>query len=439
MTGLVLLVLACLGLGGGLLDRSTWPAARAPRIAVAFLLGGLGVVVLLVAASYAGAPMRSAAMLVLALGAALGLRWLWRLRHRAREAAPPWTPIERAGVLVWLLLVAAMARNVAAVPMASVDGRTLWWLHARLIHSASAYPAPEHRDPGFPLPHPQYPPLVPVLAAAAASLGAASEPLMRAVPFLFYLALAGLLLGEPPRRDPRMGRGLTLAVLLLPTLVLSEEGGADAGVADTTLATYVAASALALEAGAAPLAGLLAAGAALTKNEGIVLGLLLGASAWIHCGESRRRLRPALVMAGVFGAIVVPWLLLRTTLPAGFDERYLARLTPETLAAGAPRALEVLWEMARIALLHPQRSGLFWWALAALWALGRRGRSGPASGRWIVPPVYLAVVFLLYVVSPWEGVVQVQLSFERVLIQLAPLAVVVLAAARSGGESSQSV
>lgn len=439
MSGLALLVLACVGLGGLVVGRGAWPTTRMSRLAAAFLVGGVGVAALLVAAALVGVPLRASAGVAFALGAPLGLHWLWRLRARPREDAPRWTPIERAGLVVWLILVAAMLRNVAAVPMASVDGRTLWWLHARLIHDASTYPSPEHRDPGFPLPHPQYPPLLPVLEATAAAFGAPAESLMRTVPFLFYLALGGLLIGELPRRDPRAGRGLALAVLLLPTLVFSEEGGADAGVADTTVATYVVAAALALEAGAAPLAGLLAAGGALTKNEGLVLGLLLCVSAWLRRGEARRSLRPALTLAAVFAAIVIPWLLVRATLPAGFDERYLARLTPEALVAGVPRAPMVLWEMLRIALLHPQRSGLFWWAMAALWLLGRSVGPERGGGRRLVLPAYLAIVLVLYIVSPWEGVTQVQLSFERVLIQLAPLFALALAARGPAPERSQSV
>lgn len=436
---LVLLTLACVGLGGAVLSGSDWPVSRLARLAAAFLLGALAVVVVLLAGASVGVPMRSAALPLLAVGAPLGLGWLWRVRRRAPLAArPPWSPVERVGLVVWLLLLAAMMRNIAAVPMASVDGRTLWWLHARLIHAASSYPTAEHRDPGFPLPHPQYPPLVPTLEATAAAFGEPSEPLMRAVPFLFYLALGALLLGELPRRDPRTGRGLALVVLLLPTLIFSEEGGADAGVADTAVAACVVAAALALEAGVAPLAGLLAAAAALTKNEGLVLGVLLAASLGLKGGMPRARLRPALAMAGAFVAIVLPWLALRATLPSGFDERYLERLTPAALAAGTPRAPLVLSEMARIAFAHPQRSGVFWWGMLALWLLTRRSRERTAAGSWPVLPSYLAIVFLLYLISPWQGVLQVQLSFERVLIHLAPLAAVALTAPRRDSGRSHS-
>jgi hypothetical protein len=437
MTGLVVLALACVGLGGLVLSRSDWPASRGARVSVAFLLGALALVVLLLLAARLGVPLRAATLGLSSIAAPLSLVGLWRLRRRAPWASPPWSPIERAAFAVWLLLLAAMLRNVAAVPMASVDGRTLWWLHARLIHAASAYPAPEHWDPGFPLPHPQYPPLVPVLEAAAAAFGAASEPVMRAVPLLFYLALGGLLLGELPRRDPRTGRGLALVVLLLPTLVFSEEGGADAGVSDTALATYVAAAALALGAGAGPLAGLLAAGAALTKNEGLVLGALLVATASSSATSLRGRLRAVLPVAVPFAAIMLPWLLLRATLPAGFDERYLERLTPDALSAGASRAPLVAWEMMRIAFLHPQRSGLFWWGVLGLWMLARRTRERSVNARWLVVPAYLEIVFVLYLVSPWQGVLQVQLSFERVLLHLVPLAVVALTTAARAGPSKR--
>jgi len=34
----------------------------------------------------------------------------------------------------------------------------------------------------------------------------------------------------------------------------------------------------------------------------------------------------------------------------------------------------------------------------------------------------MAILVALYIVSPWSGVTQVQLSFERLLLQVAPLA-----------------
>jgi hypothetical protein len=334
---------------------------------------------------------------------------------------PRWSPLERAGVAALATVVLLMAWSVARVPVVSVDGRTLWGLHARVNHEAGRYPAAELTDPGFPIPHRQYPPLLPVLDAIALA-ALPTDPALRLVPWLFYLAIAALLLLELPRRDPERGRLLALAYALLPTLVLSEEGGADAGVADTVLAAWLLAGALLLDAGRPAGAGLCAAAAALTKNEGLVLGALLVASAYLRCGDGQRQLRPVAWAGTAFAGPVVPWLWFRAALPAGFDERYASLLTLERLVAGLDRAPEVALEMLRVALLHPQRSGLFWWMVVLLWATSARRTAALLDGRLVILPAYMAVLLTLYSVSPWAGVTQVQLSFERLLLQVAPIA-----------------
>jgi len=333
----------------------------------------------------------------------------------------PWSPLERTGVAVLGAVLLLMAWSIFRVPVVSVDGRTLWGLHARVLHDAGRYPAAELSDPGFPIPHRQYPPLLPLLDAIALH-ALPTDPALRLVPWLFYLAIAAFLFFELPRRDPERGRLLALAYALLPTLVLSEEGGADAGVADTVLAAWVAGAAFLLDAGRPLGAGLCAAVAALTKNEGLVLGTLLMASAYFRCGHGQRQVRPVMLAGAAFAVPLLPWLWLRAALPAGFDERYVSLLTLERLASGLERAPEVVVEMIRVAFLHPQRSGLFWWMVVMLWTTSSRRTASLLEGRLLILPAYMAILVALYVVSPWSGVTQVQLSFERLLLQVAPLA-----------------
>lgn len=340
----------------------------------------------------------------------------------------PWSPLERAGVVTFGAVALLMSWSVAWVPVVSVDGRTLWGLHARLIQDAGRYPPPELSDPGFPIPHRQYPPLLPLFDAAALSV-LPVDPALRLVPWLFYLAIVAVLFMELPRRDPERGVLLALAYALLPTLVLSEEGGADAGVADTVLAAWVTGAALLLDAGRPALAGVFAAAAALTKNEGLALGPLLVASSFLRCGDERRRLGLALRAGIVFAMGVLPWLWLRAAIPPGFDERYASRLTLEHVSAGLDRAPEVVLQVARVAFLHPQRSGLFWWLVTFLWATSSRRTAAFLDGRLAIVPAYVAILLVLYLVSPWPGVTQVQLSFDRLLLHVAPLALLGLTAA----------
>lgn len=420
MIGLLALFAAAAGLGAALLRRSS--LQDRPLVSRFVLSWGLGIAVFsgtLVAGAMAGLPIGRMAViglivLGLALGAALG----------GRAGASSWPlvrlPLERIGLAAALVVASLIAVAAVTLPSVSVDGRTLWSYHARLIYDTGAYPAPELRDPRFAIPHPQYPPLLPMAEAAAAwANGAPEERVLRAVATAFYVALALLLVVELPRRDPRFGLLLALAWILMPTLVLFEEGGADSGVADTPLAFFILASLVAADAGAPVVAGGFLAAAGFTKNEGMVLGiLLLAARSW----RGPRAWRSVAVMTMVFAAAVVPWLVVRAGIPAGYDERYASRLFSAVLADRLPRAGPIALEMLRVAFFYPQRAGLFWWMVVALWAGSGRRLEILAGGRLWIVPAYAAIVFGLYLVSPWDGLVQVQFSFSRILLHLAPLA-----------------
>jgi hypothetical protein len=341
------------------------------------------------------------------------------------------SPLERSGLGVAALVWLAMAFTIVRVPMTSVDGRTLWGLHARLIHDAGRYPVPEYFDAAFPLPHTSYPPLVPV-ADALVLAAWPGEPALRVFPWLCYLGIAFVLWRELPRRDPVRGRMLALAYALLPVLVLSEEGGADAGVADTVLAAWVLGAALCLDAGRPVWAGLFAAAAALTKNEGLLLGALVLASA---PALPERRGRSFLRAGGVFAGVVAPWLWLRASIPSRLDERYLERLDLATLTAAVERLPAIVFEMARIALQHPQRSGVFWWLVLGLAVTASRPRHVWLRGRLLVVAAYVAALAFVYAISPWPDLTQVHLSFERLLLHVAPLALVAIASDAGGEEA----
>jgi hypothetical protein len=132
-----------------------------------------------------------------------------------------------------------------------------------------------------------------------------------------------------------------------------------------------------------------------------------------------RRAGPA---AFVFVLLTIPWLAVRTGLRPILDEGYLGHLGWTGLVAGPPRAGSVAAEMFVQGFLLPHRSGFFWWLVAGWFLASPRKAEALVGGRLAVAITYLLVVYVLYVVTPWEGVVQVQLSFSRVLLHVAPLA-----------------
>jgi hypothetical protein len=429
--GIALALLLAGGLAVGLRLARAALGAAASRLALCAVGAAAGAATLGAAAFVlALAGVRLGRPLVLGLSLAVLAVGSIPRRRAPRSVAWGW-PAPRSPADRWALVVLAVFAGLVAVtlvttPLVSVDARTLWTPQARLVADTGRYPAAELRDRSFVVAHASYPPLLPLLSAlVGVAGGSVDERLLRAAPTGFYFVAAVLLLAELPRREPRWGLLLATAWALMPTLVVFEEGGADAGLADVALSAFVVTSAVVVgRAGprslAGPaLAGFLAAAAALTKNEGLVLGGLLCLSAWVSGPAGRRG---AAVMTSVFVLLSAPWLAARTGLAPLLDEGYPGHLGIGRFAAGAPRAGAVLAEMLKQAFLLPHRSGLFWWLVAGWFLASTRKTGALRAGRLAIVPVYLAIVYALYVVTPWEGVVQVQLSFSRVLLQVAPLA-----------------
>lgn len=436
MIALTLVFAAALLLGAGVLRLS---GLRAEPLVLELGLGwilGSGLVGLLVFASglmdveLTGA---SLATLLLACGLVGGGLWgMSRTRRPPSLGARPASPLDWVSVGAILLFIGLVLLTIATVPLTSFDARMIWSAHARLIADGAVYPPPELFDPAFVIGHPQYPPLVPLIEALALSLEAAPESLVfRAVPFAFYPATLLVLGGEVLPRERRWGWPLLAAWALMPTLVIYEEGAADAGVVDLPMGAFILAAAVILSRaferdrlGLFGLAGVLAACAAYTKNEGLVLGVLLGVALIARAGRPRKS---AAIYFATWAVFLLPWLVVRSQLAGAFEEGYLERLLAGQIALA--KAPAVLWEMASRLFLAPARSGLFWWLVVG-WIATAGSKRLPLVRRfgWIIG-AYLVIVFGVYLISPWPGTEQVELSFLRVLLQVSPLALWAVAGA----------
>lgn len=386
---------------------------------LAFLLGSLGVrlgrgLVLLVCGG---------AVLAAGLTAALS-----RSGFGPRGASlRPRIPAEWIVLGGFAIVLCTLAVAIATTPLGAFDARMLWTLQARLIFDTEAYPSAELLDPAFVVAHPQYPPLLP-LAEALSALAAGSfrERLVRLVPTFFYLSVVAALLAALARNDRRFGPLLAGVYALMPTLILDEHGGAaDAGLADIPLSFFVLLSVLLLARAREAewrdhaVAGHLAALAGLFKNEGLVLGALLVASVSF---QARRSWRLPLAFAAGWALTLLPWLEVRSALPTVFEEQYGEHLNPSRILWGLDRAGAVLGEMLQLTFLRPNGAGLTWWVVGLFWLAspGRIARLRDVH-LWVVP-AYLAAIFVVYLITPWEGTLQVRLSFARVLLHVAPLA-----------------
>lgn len=192
-------------------------------------------------------------------------------------------------------------------------------------------------------------------------------------------------------------------------------------------------------------AGLLLGGAALMKNEGLALAGVLGLAA-LPClllgPRPRRAAAAGLLRAfGLAGALVLPWLWVRRSIPS-IDEDYPSLLRPAAVAERwAENAPAVAWEFLKT-FASPLSWNLLWPLFAvALLALCPRPRRLLAPG--VLLPVLvvaggLALYFLILVVTPWDLGKLFRTGIpDRLLLHVAPAAALACGAmiwSRGGAE-----
>lgn len=427
MTGAIaasLGAVALCALLGALVDRALFPdgpCGRAERSGRALLLGLLtaGCVSLGLDALGFGV---SRGTLAAGLGA-VGGTCLVVLRRRGRDGRrEPGLPAPEhpVGTALWarrgLLAFAALSLLLPLVaglvlPPMQFDALTRWLLKSKALAVEGTLDGPVSTDPAFALAHQRYPALLPHVANLPALLSGRWDE--RAAEAMYpWFAVAGVVLayGALARRaDPlraAMGAAWIGSLPLLSFIARPPPGaGAFSAMADVPLGMLACAAGLALVDALDEVrdrahleAGLLLAGAALCKNEG--LPLLAGAALALLLGARRARWRRAAGVAGLAAALhALLWWSLARDFPA-LDENYAGRLNGAALAAGWRRLSFVLPAFLAEAVSFP-RWGLTWVAAAVLLAVGRPRRTVLALLALVA--LQFASYVLAFVVSAWSS------------------------------------
>ena len=277
--------------------------------------------------------------------------------------------------------------------------------------------------------HPRYPLLVPFAEFwIYAWLGRVDQHLVKVLFPLFYVALLCVVGGAVQRLTNRGTALLAVAALgSLPPLTVIP--GAISGYAEVPLAAAIAAATTCALAGVQDrrdrafwLAGALAAVGAWTKVEGAILALCLGAAVITFAG---RKAAPLVVLPL---AVIVAWTIFQQTW--GIPEKDFPSLSPHIALANLER-LPVIARVAARELVTPGHWGLLWPSLAAVAVLGlvqRRLRDVHVVLASVVC-VPMCVYAASYLFSSWTDVEgHVRTSFVRLLVPLAPIAIIFVAA-----------
>lgn len=422
----------------GLLPR-TLRRSIVSRLAMAWLLGAAWCGTAALAASRAGGlPLRRTTLLPIVLlpliVAAVVLRRSLPIGPMRRATAAGIGAGAIAGISGAVLLVGALT-----TPVLDWDGRMTWSPQARLIRMERTATPASFTDPWVWTSHPQYPPLVALVQATGLELVDAprDERAGRGVHPLFFLALLAVLyrsVGILSRSVPAAAAATSLAAMT-PFLAFESHGGAAGAYSDVPLGAFLGAGLAVLLCGRAgartgAVAGLLLAGAVLTKNEGLplVAALLLVTlvvalgSLWRRAGARgprvRRLLRGVVPLADLVACSALLLGAYRSVIPNRYDEDYASIVrhgdfTPSVLAG---KAATVLPHLA--AKLGTFRTWGLLFPLLGLLALVRprvlRSRASLAAIGFLLAPIGLG--FVAYLVH-WDPVYLADTTFDRFLVQ----------------------
>ena len=349
-------------------------AELARLLGLAYLLGvaALGVAwtfLLVAGVPFGPATIRSTRAGVAAAGVVVGRRRGYRVQPGDASPLGRTALVTVAGVAAAGVYLEALFRAARLEGLFSFDGWAFWVTRGKAVYFFDRLDAQVFTS----VPHPSYPPVVPILDAAAFhAMGSADAVTLHVQYWLlavgFVAAAAGLLARHVP------------AWILWPSLVLAlvlPRTGMSllAAQADLPLDYLVVVAAVLLSLWIVDrtpwhlhAAGLLLACGALVKQEGLVLASCVLVAAFAATLPHRRRAWPALTVVGAATvAVSLPWLLWYRSngIRGEVGTRGLDGLFTSHTADSLRLAFDVLWDTGRWSVVPTV--GLAAVVLAAVW------------------------------------------------------------------------
>jgi hypothetical protein len=435
--------------GAGLAALLLGPRVRgAYRLACAYLLGLAWVAGGLYALSHLfSVPIRRTAVLALVLPPAL-VGIVAAIRHRrTRVHVRRFSPLVAIACTAAAVVSAGVLADALTSPVTDWDGRMHWTTQARFVRAARSVDAPVLRGGTYFLSNPRYPLLLPVAQVAALETwdvddDRAFRPLYAA---FLPVSLALIFAAAAPLAGRNAAACAVFTAAVVPALALAG-GGAAGAYSDLPLACFGGAALVLLSRrtvsrGEALAAGLLLAGAVLSKTEGFALALaVLAGAAWARRkagGRAMRALVPAALVA--FGAFVfyASW---RASISPRFDQGYASILRDAHTWVRAPRRLA----SAVPAMLHGMGElsdwGWFWWGVPLVILAGRKAlRRRDAAPYLVAASGPIALALAAYAVH-FDPPALAGSTWTRFLIQVSiPLAAILAACTREAARRSPAL
>jgi hypothetical protein len=435
LAGAVLALAAVMVMGTGALlalagDLSPWPVVG--RLGLAFGAGLVALSVGLTVGGLAGLGVRGTGIALTMAGAVVSVwrheRWGGWSWTRTPPEAGRWRLLESALLVLIVAQLLATTATALLEPIAEWDVLAIWALKAKAVLAMPLRDSPYFHDVRKAYSHLDYPLLWPfAIAWVWAGTGQTDVVTPKLLGPALLAATAATFYGLSRFHAARRQALLFTAALLAVPMVASQ---ASRLMADAPFALFVLTAAGAVhvslrdrDAGALRIAGLFAAGLLLTKNEGMAaLPAIVLATAVGTARSDERRWRPAAICLVLLPLLLAgPWLLFRAGIPK-LHEDYGTRVAPASVLEAVPRLPSVLTAVGPHLVAGADWAWL--WPLVALTLLAtaRTWWRGPA----VVLPMAIALLLGAYVcvflVSPWSPGELAEASAGRLLLHVAPLA-----------------
>ena len=383
VAGLVVLHAAFAVAGAGVLWALRGRARRSDAVRLVGLgyllgvatLGLLWTVLLTLGVPFGGATIVLSVTLVVAVAVLVGRRRQPGVERSGPRSSRRATIVTLAGIVAVGGYLVALFRVARVEGVFSFDGWAFWVTRGKAVYYFDGLDEQVFST----VPHPSYPPVIPILDAAAFhAMGSVDVVTLHVQYWLlavgFVVAVAGLLAGRVPPWILWSSLALALVVPRLRTNVLAAQADLPLDYLVVTAAVLVALWLVDRHAWQLTTAAILLACGALVKREGLVLAACVLLAALAATGRTRRSAWPRLAIVGVaIVAATVPWRLWHAThgiegeTGTGGVDTLLTGRTIDSLRL----ALDVLADAERWSLVPT--IGLVAAILAAVW--GRRSHA----------------------------------------------------------------
>ena len=349
----------------------------------------------------------------------------------------------------WIMggLILAAFIQTLMTPHRFWDERAIFAIKGLVLFEDGSIHSRALLDPDFVQYHPRYPLLIPLAEQHIYGwLGEVDDRLSKLLFPLLYLGLVLTLAGVLSRHVTAGAAWLFAVLMATVPVLMPHELGFLCGQADAPMACYHGLSILylwdayqtqsgddatSLWIGPSIVAGLCAALAAFTKDEGLAFLMVDVIALGIVAVVSRNRLRasgPLVILVVSSILVLAPWFWHRRSLPLTTEMDYFGRVSTSLVLERLP---VLVWEASHLVhrmLWEWRLWGLHWWLM--LTALAIAPRRATVAAQWLLLLDVAGSLMALMVagmLAPAQLHEHISGSSPRFLMQLAPIAVLFVA------------